>query len=185
MTEISFFAGELALALVWIAVRLAVWLRRRRIDWRREAALAVMYINLAVILRFVFYPMQTAGGRVQPLLFDRDAVWPFRINWTPLVHILEYDTRRELLLNIIGNVGLFLPSGIVLPLLYRKLDRFWKVAAAGAGMSLCIELLQLPFAGRATDVDDLILNTLGCMIGYGLFALVRALVQKKKPASGS
>ena len=38
MKELSFFAGELALALVWIAVRIAVWVRQRRIDWKRELA---------------------------------------------------------------------------------------------------------------------------------------------------
>ena len=45
--------------------------------------------------------------------------------------------------------------------------------AAGAGISLCIEILQLPFAVRASDIDDLILNTAGVMAGYGIYALFR------------
>ena len=171
MKEISFFAGELALALVWIAVRIAVWVRQRRIDWKRELLLLLMYVNLAVILRVAFYPMAKADGHVQPLLFDPAEVWPFRLNLVPLVNLLDYTSRRDLLLNILGNVGLFVPSGIILPILYKRLDCFWKVLAAGAGMSLCIELLQLPFAVRATDADDLLLNTLGVALGYGIYAL--------------
>lgn len=42
-------------------------------------------------------------------------------------------------------------------------------------LSLSIEIIQLPFAVRASDVDDLILNTLGCMVGYGIYALVRKI----------
>ena len=171
MTEISFFSAELALALVWIFLRLAVWARQRRIDWRREAQLLLMYVNLAVILRFAFFPMERLQGRVQPLLFDAAAVLPLRVNLRPLVQILWFASRRDLLLNLIGNVCLFIPSGIILPILYRRLDRFWKVTAAGALLSLGVELLQLPFYVRATDVDDLLLNTLGVMLGYGVYAL--------------
>ena len=40
-------------------------------------------------------------------------------------------------------------------------------------MSLTIEILQLPFADRTSDVDDLILNTLGVAIGYILYLTVR------------
>ena len=43
--------------------------------------------------------------------------------------------------------------------------------AAGAGMSLVIEILQLPFDTRASDIDDLILNTIGVVIGYGIYYL--------------
>ena len=182
MKEISFFSGELALALVWIAVRIAVWLRQRRIDWKRELLLLLMYVNLAVILRVAFYPMARLNGKVQPLLFDPAAVWPFRLNLVPLVNLLDYTSGRDLLLNILGNVGLFVPSGIILPILYKRLDRFWKVLAAGAGMSLCIELLQLPFAVRATDADDLLLNTLGVALGCGIYALCTLRKKKGVPA---
>ncbi|MBE6994164.1 MAG: VanZ family protein [Ruminococcaceae bacterium] len=47
---------------------------------------------------------------------------------------------------------------------------FWKVVSAGAFISLCTEILQLPFPSRASDIDDLILNTIGVAVGYGLYA---------------
>ena len=74
---------------------------------------------------------------------------------------------------------MFIPSGIVLPIVYRKLDRLGKVVAAGAFISFCIEVLQLPFRSRVSDVDDLILNTLGVAIGYGIYALVRRIKHEK------
>ena len=50
----------------------------------------------------------------------------------------------------------------------------------GGGISLCIEIIQLPFSVRATDIDDLILNTVGVIVGYGIYALIRYARRIKK-----
>lgn len=177
---IPFLQTELLFTAIWIAVRAAVCIHRKKIDWKREAMLLLMYVNLAVLLRFVFFPMKTVNGHVQPLQFIPSEMFPLRINLLPFVHILEYDNRRDTLLNIIGNVTMFIPSGIVLPVLYKKLNSFWKVTAAGALLSLCIEVLQLPFSVRASDIDDLLLNTFGCMIGYAVYACVRKIFRRNE-----
>ena len=54
---------------------------------------------------------------------------------------------------------------------------------AGVGFSLCIEILQLPFFDRVTDVDDLILNSLGFITGYGIYLLVKKIANMTKKAS--
>lgn len=179
MIVIPFWAAEAALALVWGAGRAALWLKRRRIDWKREALLLLMYIDLAVLLRITFFPMARLNGRVQPLILFTAALWPPRLNLIPFVRLKDYALRREMLLNVIGNVAMFIPSGILLPGLYPRLRGFLKTVAAGAGLSLCIELLQLPFSVRSTDIDDLILNTLGAALGYGLYAAGRALLRRR------
>ena len=84
-------------------------------------------------------------------LVDQKAIFFF-------VHLFEYDSIRDIIWNVVGNAAMFIPSGIVLPIIYGKLDGFGKVVAGGALISLCIEILQLPFASRASDVDDLVLN---------------------------
>ena len=70
-----------------------------------------------------------------------------------------------------------------MPIVYKRLDYFGKVIAAGAFISLCVELIQLPFADRVSDVDDLILNTLGVAIGYGIYKLIRAIGGIKRNTS--
>ena len=85
---------------------------------------------------------------------------------------------KEALLNLIGNTAMFIPLGIVWPAVFKKLNNHWKVIAAGFGVSLIIEILQLPFFDRATDIDDLILNTLGFLMGYGIYLLVKKLWRK-------
>ena len=175
MLEISFLASELLFTAVWLFVRIVIWIRQRNIDWKREAVLLLMYINLAVIIRFVFFPRALVNGHIQPLVLDAAAVFPLRVNLIPFVHLFEYDSILDIIWNVVGNAVMFIPSGIVLPIVYRKLNSFWKVIAAGAFISLCIEILQLPFASRASDVDDLILNTLGVVVGYGIYAGIKRL----------
>ena len=160
---------------MWLLLRLCVWTKSGRIDWKREAVLLLMYVNLAVILRFSFFPLSLLNGKVQPLLLDPKKAFPFKVNLVPFVMLLDYDIRRELLANVIGNFCMFIPSGIVLPVVFRKLDSFWKVAGAGVLLSLCIEIIQLPFFQRTSDIDDLILNTAGVIAGYGIFSLFRRI----------
>ena len=70
------------------------------------------------------------------------------------------------------------PPGIVFPIVYKKLNTHRKVIAAGVGTSLSIEILQLLFFDRVTDIDDLILNAAGYLLGYGIYLLVKKAKKK-------
>lgn len=69
------------------------------------------------------------------------------------------------------NVFLFVPMGIFLPVLRSKFRSFFKTMAVGLLSSTVIELLQI-FTFRATDVNDLITNSLGTAIGFILGILL-------------
>ena len=178
MVSISLLFGELLFTLVWLICRGITWGVQKRICWKTEALLLLMYINLAVIMRFVFYPFFAVDGQVQPLIIQTKEIFPPRINLIPFFYITDYDVKREALINIIGNVSLFIPTGIILPILYKRLNSFWKVLLTGAGISFCIEVIQLLLPNSVTDIDDLILNTVGVIIGYAVFSLVRRLIKR-------
>ena len=148
---------------IYLLVRAAVSIRNKKIDWKRERLHILMYINLLVIIYFTF----------SPLLLDLNEVFNCRINLIPFVYLLDYDVRAHMIYNVFGNIMMFVPTGIILPVLYKRLDSFIKVVGTGFLISLAIEILQLPFVDRTSDVDDLILNTLGVVIGYVLFVIVR------------
>lgn len=84
MMNISFVTFELLFTAVWLAARMVVWIRQKRIIWKCEALLLLMYINLAVIIRFSFFPRDLVNGHIQPLVFDAKAAFPFRINFSLL-----------------------------------------------------------------------------------------------------
>jgi len=139
----------------------------------------LVYICIVVVVRFTFCPFGKVDGKIQPLLFDASKILPLWLNLKPLIYLFDYPTMKEALLNLIGNTTMFIPLGIVWPAVFKKLNSHKKVIAAGFGVSLTIEVLQLPFFDRASDIDDLILNTLGFLIGYGIYLLIQKLRRKK------
>ena len=75
---------------------------------------------------------------------------------------------------------MFVPVGIVFQIVYKNLNTHIKVIVAGVGFSLIIEILQLPFYDRVSDIDDLILNSSGYILGYFSYLLVKGIKNKKK-----
>ena len=163
---------------VWLLVRVIQIVKKRRISLKRELQLLLVYVCLIVVARFTFFPFSTVNGQIQPLVFDPATAFPFRINCLPFVYLLDYPNKRDILLNVIGNTTMFLPLGIVWPIVFKELNTPKKAIAAGIGVSLCIEILQLPFYDRVTDIDDLILNTVGFLIGYLIFFVIHHVRRK-------
>ena len=177
MIEISYPFGMSLVTFGWILFRWTAYRKTKHIDLKFEFRQLIFLINLLVIVRFTFYPFAKVDGQVQPLLFEAAAAFPFRINWIPFVNLMDYESRSSMLVNVIGNFAMFIPTGIVLPLIYPKMNRFINVVGTGFLISLSIEIIQLPFAVRASDVDDLILNTAGCLAGYCICILIKRNVR--------
>jgi len=72
------------------------------------------------------------------------------------------------------------PFGFILPLLAKKFQKLSTVAFATFCLSLTFELLQLVFEFGSFDVDDLILNTIGGILGYIPFKLAFLFIDSKK-----
>lgn len=179
MAAISYGAMVAFLTAAWLLVRGYFIIHTKSVSWKREAELILVYICLIVVVRFTFCPFGKVDGQIQPLLFDAENIFPPRINLVPLVYLLDYLIAGEAVLNVVGNTAMFIPIGIIWPAVFRKLNTHKKVICAGVGFSLCIELLQLPFFDRVTDIDDLILNSLGFLMGYGIYLLVKRCRKKK------
>jgi len=104
----------------------------------------------------------------------------YRYNFVLLKEIKRFWIYREQLgiravgVNLAGNVLAFVPFGFILPIIGKRLRSMWKVTVLGFLLSLSVELLQLIFKVGCCDVDDLLLNTLGALLGYILFAICNA-----------
>jgi len=77
---------------------------------------------------------------------------------------------------LLGNVVIFVPLGFFPALLWRS-PRWWKSLLSGFCSSFFIEFVQF-FIGRSSDIDDVILNTLGALCGFWLFLLLRRLAPR-------
>ena len=177
MFEVTYKGLFIIITLAWIGVRAICGIKHKKVDWKHEAKLLTVYICLVVIARFVYFPLRLVEGRIASLVLNVEKISPMWINLIPIVHL--FDVYDGWLINIIGNVTMFIPVGLIWPLCFKKLDTLGKTILAGAGFSLFIEITQLPFYDRCSDIDDLIMNTAGILIGALIYFGVKGLKKRK------
>ncbi|MEN1936741.1 VanZ family protein [Paenibacillus sp. 102] len=97
-------------------------------------------------------------------------------NIIPFSSILMYITRFDhynldiLLMNTLGNIVIFIPFGFLIPLLFTQVNNAKLACKLFIKAIFFIELLQLLTFTGVFDIDDIILNTLGALIGYSIYA---------------
>jgi glycopeptide antibiotics resistance protein len=82
---------------------------------------------------------------------------------------------------LVGNLLLLLPVGLFGPLVVPWLGRWWRVILVAALASAAIEVAQFQVPDRSADVDDVLLNTLGALLGYWLLRLLRLSTGQPRP----
>ena len=181
MFEITYKGLFIFITLAWIVTRAICGIKNKKVDWKYEAKLLTVYICLVVIARIVYFPMRLMEGHIASLVLDVNKIFPLWINLIPIVHLS--DVYDGWLINIIGNVTMFIPVGLTWPFCFKELDTLCKTVLVGAGFPLFIEITQLPFYDRCSDVDDLILNTTGILIGAFFYFAVKLLKNRKNRIS--
>ncbi len=140
-------------------------MKRFGVRWSIAAALAV-----AGVLWLTLRPDDT---------LNRSNLVPLRDHLAALRCLLRdcpnaAAAARFLLVDVVGNVVVFIPIGAFVAAALGRLAparRILTTLALGAGLSLAIELVQLAMPSRATDVDDVLFNTLGTALGAVLVSL--------------
>lgn len=80
--------------------------------------------------------------------------------------------RTHAFINLVGNVVMFVPAGVLLPSLWRKLRVFWPFLLSAALTILGVELVQLVTLLGKLDVDDFLLNLIGVLAGWCLWRIL-------------
>lgn len=91
---------------------------------------------------------------------------------TPVYH-------RAAIVNVIGNVIMFIPLGFGLPWVCERLRRLWKTLLVSAGIIILVEIIQLVTLLGHCDVDDLILNLIGVAVGYLFWRISAGIVKNR------
>ncbi len=82
--------------------------------------------------------------------------------------------------NTVGNIAIFLPLGYLLPILIKKINSMSKVFLISISVSMAFESLQYIFYLGSLDIDDIILNTLGGVIGYIIYFYIKKFSNSNK-----
>lgn len=107
----------------------------------------------------------------------------YQYNLTPFQEIQRFIIYRDavsvplFILNLLGNLMILAPLGFLLPVIRMKKTGPGRILINACLISLSIELLQLVSKVGVFDVDDLILNTAGSLIGYLVFRMIRPFLQ--------
>ena len=179
VTDFTSVLPPVLLAAVVYALARRLWLRRRgepRKSWANEGVRLLLVCWLAGLLALVWTPANF-WHKLQYLIrygwpMELESVWfqgsfSFQCTFPEQLRAALSGGSWQ----VLGNVLLYVPLGLLLPLVWRQ-GSWWRVTGTGLALSLVTEVVQ-PAVGRSFDVDDLIANTLGVLIGWGLFALVR------------
>lgn len=173
---------SIIVSVIYIFARVIIILRRKtKVNFAREICLCIFTAVCAFILVSTVIPKieinsENSVGILKPYSYSK------RINIIPFSFIK--DTAENLqngfyfavVFNIAGNIVPFACASLFAVLLWEKFGKLKTVILFGFLATLAIELLQIPLC-RGCDIDDLILNMTGYILGW----LVAALIKKKSP----
>ncbi|MEY8302833.1 VanZ family protein [Anaerosalibacter bizertensis] len=138
-----------------------------------------------IIILFVFIAVKFKGSfyelvdRINSIKSNREeGIW--NINMAPFRTMKPYLTNFFSMFafkNILGNILPFIPFGFLLPIAYNK--NFFQVLLISFIGIIFIEIFQLITMLGYCDIDDIILNLIGCMIGYGIFCCYQHCIRKE------
>ncbi|UWG98830.1 VanZ family protein [Dehalobacter sp. DCM] len=170
----------MALPIVFIVRVIAVKVRKKQRgshNWYHEIGLGIFVLFLTGLASQTIVPVWgiSLEGPEMPGIADRLSsinLIPFQALIIIARIISNGGIPEREIVQLFGNIGMFIVPGFMLPLLWRSFQNMSKTVLVCALISFTIEFTQL-FTGRSTDIDDLLLNTLGGILGFLIFAAVK------------
>lgn len=156
---------------VYLVIRL-VLLKKNAIPRKpfvSEAAGALLVGYLAALVMIVWITRWTSWEEFVNKISDYGSLWQDGYHYKNNKRILRFfsdELMRYERFEVLANVALFVPLGFLLPVFWRKL-RWWQVDLICLGTTCVVELVQ-PLVNGVGDLDDIITNFLGGVIGCAL-----------------
>lgn len=170
--------------IIYILIR-SVYVKKmkKEIEWLREIWLSIFVVYMIALLSQTIIPSFTFG---RDDLTGEVFFWVNKENTNASVNLIPFNTIYEFLscndkvdswgqvsiLNLMANLFLFMPFGFLLPELWRRFESLKSMILYGLIFTFSIEFVQF-FIGRSSDIDDIILNLISIIIGYGGFIVCK------------
>lgn len=136
-----------------------------------------------VILGWVLFFQIGTTDRDSYFVNPDDHFLPFSSTYNMLKNAFTYrftpqggQFQKIFLINVLGNLVLLLPWGFLAPLVFKKLNNFLKIALSGFCISFAAEVTQYIFSLGIFDIDDLMFNTVGAVVGFYVLVVVKYLI---------
>ena len=143
--------------------------------WRKKIKTKQFIVLLILSLYVVLLYYYTVVGRYSSEL-HRDQVYLF-YSYRLLFENFDVESVRQIVINIL----MLIPVGFLCPIVFERTGRkyIWTLITAGI-ITLSIEFLQIVMVCGSFEVDDIINNLLGALLGMALYYLVLRIISKHK-----
>ncbi|MEC0537319.1 VanZ family protein [Bacillus inaquosorum] len=155
--------------------------KKSRLSIHKHIVIFCLLVYFFNLISVTLFPMPIDADLIKDMKYDSYIPFVSGNNFIPfyfIVDVYHEGLQYYVIRSIGGNLILLLPVGLLFPLLFKKLNNVKRILLTGFFISMFIELAQLSISVyirsvyRSFDVDDLILNTLGTVIGYWLFFIL-------------
>ncbi|MER2225999.1 MAG: VanZ family protein [Carnobacterium sp.] len=150
--------------------------KKQPIKWRREIVLNVFIFYILLLIHLTVFREDNSIMNVSIVMRPLS-----EINWIPFVETAKLTQGTSLFdyyYNLYGNILWFVPMGFGAAYLMKRKYTFLPSLGIGIAVSFLIETMQFLFFTGVSDIDDLIFNTIGTMIGIVLFEISQWLYKK-------
>ena len=158
--------------IIYIITRILIYKKTKKLNILREFFIFTFFIYFLGVLFYAFfkYPFISSPG---PIFISGNLI-PFK----GIYEIIVYNPNY-FLFNVGGNLIMLYPLGIFIPLLYNNKNNLKDIFKLSLLSTLSIEIIQLLFNVGSFDIDDIILNTLGAVLGYLTYILITKFINLK------
>lgn len=142
----------------------------------------VYILVLLLVLALKFPQMNMFNSIVEGWKTGNKSRFVTESQYIPFKTIIEYVRHVHsfddwFFKNLACNILMFMPFGF-LPPLFMKRNKVWQILIYGIIASFLIEVLQVLLAVGTGDIDDIILNAFGTLIGFGIYKLIYSVALK-------
>lgn len=130
-----------------------------RNGWRKIALLLLIEYVFLIYCSTVIYRETSDNAKYKPANIEI---------YKEIIEKGSFHIHPEILMNVL----VFVPLGLLVCSAFKSV-RWWQTLMIGCGMSVSIELLQYILKRGTTEIGDVLHNTLGCLIGYGIYKLIQ------------
>ena len=144
----------------------------------------IFFVYIIALIFFLFFksPYRLAERRFfgifSPEHFNSCNLIPFKTITAYIKVLINHRMNFDIIvMNLLGNLLLFLPMGVFLPLIFKeKFNKFWKYLVFIIITVIFVEVLQfITFLG-SLDIDDFILNVIGAIIGFLIYKICNKII---------
>ncbi|MCC9021704.1 VanZ family protein [Bacillus nakamurai] len=164
-----------------------VLFKKDRLPLHKHILIFCLLVYFFNLISVTLFPLPVDANLIKDMRYDSYIPFVSGNNFIPFyffVDVYREGLQYYVIRSIGGNLILLLPVGFLFPLLFEKLNNLKRILLTGFFISLFIELTQLSISMyirsvyRSFDVDDLILNTLGTVLGYWFLCILNMFYKR-------